>query len=90
MERVPIPIKGSVEDVSTKVNILLQAYIGRFPLEGYALNSDMIYVTQSAGRIMRGIYEICLKRGWANVTEECLKICKMIDKRMWGCMTVLR
>lgn len=45
MERVPIPIKGSVEDVSTKVNILLQAYIGRFPLEGYALNSDMIYVT---------------------------------------------
>jgi pre-mRNA-splicing helicase BRR2 len=39
---------------------------------------------------MRGIYEICLKRGWANVSEECLKLCKMIDKRMWSCMTVLR
>jgi len=45
IETVPVPIKGSPDDSSTKINILLQAYIGRFPLEGYALNADMVYVT---------------------------------------------
>lgn len=59
-------------------------------MEGYALNADMIFITQSAGRIMRGIFEIAMKRGWANVAECALNICKIIDKRMWSCMTLLR
>ena len=42
---VPVPIKGSPEDPTTKVNVLLQAYISRLKLEGFALNSDMIFVT---------------------------------------------
>jgi pre-mRNA-splicing helicase BRR2 len=50
----------------------------------------MVYVTQSAARIMRGIFEICLKKGWANVAETALTVCKMVDRRMWGCMTLLR
>ena len=45
IDTVPIPIKGSPDDPSTKINILLQAYIGRLPLEGFALNADMIFVT---------------------------------------------
>ena len=90
MDAVPIPIKGSAEDPAIKINILLQAYIGRLKMDGFALNSDMIYVTQSAGRIVRAMFEICLKRGWANVAEAALGMCKMIDKRMWGCMTPLR
>ena len=90
IETVPVPIKGSPDDSSTKINILLQTYIGRLPLEGYALNADMVYVTQSAGRIMRAIFEICLKRGWSQVTETAHNLCKMIDKRMWTCMTFLR
>lgn len=62
VERVPIPVKGTLEEPVTKINILLQAYISRFRLEGYDLNSDMVYVTQSASRIMRALFEICLKR----------------------------
>jgi pre-mRNA-splicing helicase BRR2 len=62
VERVPIPVKGTLEEPATKINILLQAYISRFRLEGYDLNSDMVYVTQSASRIMRALFEICLKR----------------------------
>lgn len=62
VDRVPIPVKGTLEEPATKINILLQAYISRFRLEGYDLNSDMVYVTQSASRIMRALFEICLKR----------------------------
>lgn len=59
-------------------------------MDGYALNADMVYVTQSAGRIMRGLFEIFLKRGWANIAEIALGCCKMIEHRMWSCMTPLR
>ena len=90
MEKVPLPIKGSHEDPSTKINVLLQAYVSRIKLDGFALNADMIYVTQSAGRIMRGLFEIFLRRGWAQIAETALTACKMIDKRMWSCMTPLR
>ena len=65
VERVPIPVKGTLEEPATKINILLQAYISRFRLEGYDLNSDMVYVTQSVSRIMRALFEICLKRQWS-------------------------
>jgi pre-mRNA-splicing helicase BRR2 len=45
IEKVPIPIKGTLDEPSTKVNILLQSYISRFKLEGYDINSDMVYVS---------------------------------------------
>ena len=90
MERVPIPIKESVEEPSAKVNILLQAYISQLKLEGFALMSDMVYVTQSAGRLMRAIYEIVLHRGWAQLADKALNLCKMVDKRMWQSMSPLR
>ncbi|XP_017773161.1 PREDICTED: putative U5 small nuclear ribonucleoprotein 200 kDa helicase [Nicrophorus vespilloides] len=90
MERVPIPIKESIEEPSAKVNVLLQAYISQLKLEGFALMSDMVYVTQSASRLMRAIFEIVLHRGWAQLTDKTLALCKMIDKRMWQSMSPLR
>jgi len=92
VERVPVPVKGSMEEktASSKVNVLLQAYISKLKLEGFALMADMVYVQQNAGRIMRAIYEICLKRGWAALAHRALSFCKMIDKRMWASMTPMR
>ncbi|CAH7668860.1 Sec63 Brl domain-domain-containing protein [Phakopsora pachyrhizi] len=90
LEKVPIPIKESVDDPSAKINVLLQAYISRLTLEGFALMADMVYVTQSAGRILRALFEICLKRGWARLTHQALDLCKMVEKRMWTSMTPLR
>ncbi|KAJ8969793.1 hypothetical protein NQ314_001578 [Rhamnusium bicolor] len=90
MERVPIPIKESIEEPSAKVNVLLQAYISQLKLEGFALMSDMVYVTQSASRLMRAIFEIVLHRGWAQLADKSLALCKMIDKRMWQSMSPLR
>lgn len=68
----------------------LQAYISNLKLEGLALSSDMVYVTQSAGRLMRCLFEICLKRGWASLTEKALNLCKEVNHRMWSSQSPLR
>uniref|UniRef100_A0AAR2JZQ8 U5 small nuclear ribonucleoprotein 200 kDa helicase n=1 Tax=Pygocentrus nattereri TaxID=42514 RepID=A0AAR2JZQ8_PYGNA len=73
-----------------EINVLLQAYISQLKLEGFALMADMVYVTQSAGRLMRAIFEIVLSRGWAQLTDKTMNLCKMIDKRMWQSMSPLR
>ncbi|PSN46005.1 putative U5 small nuclear ribonucleoprotein 200 kDa helicase [Blattella germanica] len=76
MERVPIPIKESIEEPSAKVNVLLQAYISQLKLEGFALMSDMVYLV--------------LYRGWAQLADKALSLCKMVDRRMWQSMSPLR
>lgn len=95
IERVPIPVKaggsaGTIEDTSSKINVLLQAYISGLKLDGFALACDMTYIHQSAGRIMRALFEITLKRGWAGLAMRSLAFCKMISKRQWSTMSPLR
>lgn len=90
LDQVPIPVKESIDEPSAKVNVLLQAYISRLSLEGFALLSDMVYVTQSAARVVRALFEITLKRGWAAAAEKTLTLCKMVQRRMWGAQSPLR
>ncbi|OIT02580.1 dexh-box atp-dependent rna helicase dexh12 [Nicotiana attenuata] len=90
LDRVPVPIRDSLEEPSAKINVLLQAYISQLKLEGLSLSSDMVYITQSAARLMRALFKIVLKRGWAQLAEKALKWCKMISKRMWSVQTPLR
>ena len=90
IDKVPVPVKGALDETATKINVLLQAYISRFKLEGYDLNADMVYVTQSAGRIFRCLFEISIKRGWAQMSEILLNTCKMVERRQWSSMTPLR
>lgn len=95
IERVPIPVKGGsaasvIEETSTKVNVLVQAYISQLKLEGFALAADMTYIQQSASRIMRALFEISLKRGWAALANRTLLFYKMVTRRMWSIMSPLR
>lgn len=46
LDRVPIPVKESLEEPSAKINVLLQAYISKLKLEGLSLTSDMVFITQ--------------------------------------------
>jgi len=41
LERVPIPIKESIEEPSAKVNVLLQAYISQLKVT-YYINNDLV------------------------------------------------
>ncbi|XP_077224585.1 DExH-box ATP-dependent RNA helicase DExH12-like [Tasmannia lanceolata] len=90
LDRVPIPVKEGLEEPSAKINVLLQAYISQLKLEGLSLTSDMVYITQSAGRLLRALFEIVLKRGWAQLAEKALNLSKMVNKRMWSVQTPLR
>ena len=64
--------------------------MSRLKLEGLALMADMVYVTQSAGRILRAIFEIALRKAGRRVAKDALDLCKMAEKRMWPTMTPLR
>eukprot|EP01038_Epipyxis_sp_PR26KG_P008839 gene8839-11930_t len=88
--RVPVPVKESVEESSSKVNVLLQSFISRLKLEGFALVADMTYIQQSACRLMRALFEIAIKRGWASLSEKLLNVCKMVERRQWLSQSPLR
>ena len=88
--KVPYPIKSNQEEERTKINILLQCYIANIKLDGYAINSDMIFISQNANRLFRALFELCLSKSWAKLTLLCLKFCKEIQHRMWDVMTPLR
>ncbi|AET38994.1 ATP-dependent RNA helicase BRR2 Ecym_3516 [Eremothecium cymbalariae DBVPG len=90
LERAPIPIKENADDPLAKVNILLQSYISRLVLDGFALNADMVFITQNAGRLFRALFEICLRKRWPRLTKILLNICRSIDRRLWLTNSPLR
>ena len=65
------------------MNILLQAFISRVSPEDFALVSDMAYVAQNAGRIIRALLEIAISRKWAGVACVLMSLSKAIEKRVW-------
>jgi pre-mRNA-splicing helicase BRR2 len=90
IEKAPIPINEDVEDPLSKINVLLQAYISGLKLDGFALMADMIYISQSAGRLFRALYDLSLRKGWAKLARVLLNISKMIEKKLWLTSTPLR
>jgi hypothetical protein len=90
IERVPIPVKEGVDEPIAKINVLLQAYISQLKLGGFDIVTDMVFIQQSAGRIIRAMFEICLKKGWAGPMRHALDLCKMVERRMWKSMSPLR
>ncbi|XP_065194378.1 activating signal cointegrator 1 complex subunit 3-like [Sycon ciliatum] len=79
-----LPVRGGVENAYGKVNILLQSFISRASVESFSLVSDTSYVAQNAGRIMRALFEISLRRGWPATAARLLDLCKSIDHRLWS------
>eukprot|EP01124_Arcella_intermedia_P005586 TRINITY_DN13308_c0_g2_i2.p1 TRINITY_DN13308_c0_g2~~TRINITY_DN13308_c0_g2_i2.p1 ORF type:complete len:1074 (-),score=263.52 TRINITY_DN13308_c0_g2_i2:3145-6366(-) len=55
-------VKGGADNRHGKVNILLQTYISKVPLDSFSLISDTSYVSQNAGRIFRALFEIAIKK----------------------------
>nr|PVC53469.1 U5 small nuclear ribonucleoprotein-specific helicase [Theileria orientalis] len=75
---------------NNKISILLQAYISRMDLEGYALVSEMGYITQNAPRILTALFVISIKRGWSSLSIKLFNFCKMVESQMWQLMLPLR
>jgi len=81
---VPVKLKNGLDSSSAKINLLIQIYISRLQIKNFSLVSDMAYIVQSVGRIVRALFEISLKRGWTNLVYLLLTLNKCIEKQMWN------
>ncbi|XP_024368754.1 DExH-box ATP-dependent RNA helicase DExH14 isoform X1 [Physcomitrium patens] len=79
----PFEVKGGPEDKYGKINILIQVYLSRGFVDGFSLVADSSYINASLGRIMRALFEICLRRSWVTMTTLLLEFCKAVDRRVW-------
>lgn len=61
----------------------LQLYISRGYIDAFSLVSDAAYISASLARIMRALFEICLRRGWCEMTLFMLDYCKAVDRQIW-------
>ncbi|KAI8851535.1 Sec63 Brl domain-containing protein [Chytridium lagenaria] len=67
MDRVPIPVKETIEEPTAKINVLLQAYISQLKLEGFALMADM----EGWAQLARKSLDVCKmvdKRMWLSMS----------------------
>jgi activating signal cointegrator complex subunit 3 len=79
----PVEVKGGPSNKHGKVSILIQVYISRASLDSFSLISDAMYISASLARIMRALFEICLRRGWCEMTAFMLEYCKAVDRQIW-------
>uniref|UniRef100_H2Z644 Activating signal cointegrator 1 complex subunit 3 n=1 Tax=Ciona savignyi TaxID=51511 RepID=H2Z644_CIOSA len=85
-----LPIKSGPEDTEGKTNILFQTFISSGEVRSFSLSSDLMYIAQNAGRIVRGVFEIVLKQGKTRLAGRMLKLCKCVERRLWPDSTPLR
>lgn len=89
-QKVPVPLREAFSDASAKINVLLQVYISRINLQGFALVADMHYVVQSASRLWRALFQLACVKGWAQLSQSILEIAQMVEHRMWSALHPLR
>lgn len=65
-----------------KVMSLLYGYLVHTQLDTFSLVADTAYIVQNGGRIIRALYEMCLKRNWAYMSEKLLRLSRNIDRRL--------
>ncbi|KAM7483382.1 hypothetical protein LguiB_007965 [Lonicera macranthoides] len=79
----PLEVKGGPSNKYGKVSILIQLYISRGSIDAFSLISDASYISASLARIMRALFEICLRRGWCEMSAFMLEYCKAVDRQIW-------
>lgn len=89
-DQCPIPVKAAADHPHAKIAVLLQAYVSRLQLDGFALVADMVYVTQSAARLLRALWHMCRAKKWATLAAATLDLCKLVETRMWPAALPLR
>ncbi|KAK9203816.1 hypothetical protein WN943_014073 [Citrus x changshan-huyou] len=83
----PVEVKGGPSNKHGKISILIQAcillYISRGWIDTFSLVSDAAYISASLARIMRALFETCLRRGWCEMSLFMLEYCKAVDRQIW-------
>ncbi|KAL0692216.1 hypothetical protein Bca4012_059396 [Brassica carinata] len=79
----PLEVKGGPSNKHGKISILIQLYISRGSIDAFSLVSDASYISASLARIMRALFETCLRKGWCEMTLFMLEYCKAVDRQLW-------
>ncbi|PQM33209.1 hypothetical protein Pyn_14185 [Prunus yedoensis var. nudiflora] len=79
----PLEVKGGPSNKHGKISILIQLYISRGSIDTFSLVSDAAYISASLARIMRALFEICLRKGWSEMSLFMLEYCKAVDRQVW-------
>ncbi|GMJ00040.1 hypothetical protein like AT5G61140 [Hibiscus trionum] len=79
----PLEVRGGPSNKHGKISILIQLYISRGSIDSFSLVSDAAYISASLARIMRALFEICLRKGWCEMTLFMLEYCKAVDRQIW-------
>lgn len=85
-----VAVQGGSENSYGKVNILLQNYVSRRPVETFSLVSDMAYIVQNATRILRALFDMVLRAGGAIMAGRMLTLCKVVERQTWNFETPLK
>lgn len=82
--------RSLITDHVDKAFVLIQAFISREKIKSFTLVSDVNYIASNAGRIARGLFEMCLKRNKADPAMRLLKLAKSVDRQIWFFQSPLR
>lgn len=85
-----VHVAGGSENSYGKVNILLQSYISRCPVETFSLVSDQAYIVQNSTRILRALFDMVLRTGRAIMAGRMLSLCKVVERQTWSFETPLK
>lgn len=68
-----------------KAFALITAWISRYPTEAasFGLASDLNYVGQNGGRLLRAAWEMARAQGWARAARACLALAVAFERRIW-------
>ena len=73
-----------------KVMLLIQGYLCMQSYDNYSLVADTHYIVQNGSRILRCLYEICLKKNIAFLATTVLKMCRSIENNVREDLTCMR
>ena len=85
LERAPMRVlpRDELTSSASKVNLLIQALISRYPIEQGSLISDCHYLDQNAGRLLRALFEYCRTKGWTVVMQRALGLAIAFERKVW-------
>ncbi|KEG11150.1 putative ATP-dependent RNA helicase [Trypanosoma grayi] len=90
LENAPIAVRESRYTPLAKINVLLQCYISDMSLQGLPLMSELVYVKDSAQRILRALHEICVVREYGRTAMQVLQLCLMVVHQQWAVQSPVR
>lgn len=65
-------------------------YVSRGAVNSFSLISDQSFIVQNAQRIARAFFEIVLRKNMPLMSGRVLRVCKMIESRVWPTQHPLR